>query len=176
MKKSLLLHSCCAPCSTAVLERLIQDYNVTLFFYNPCILPENEYLKRLSEQERFLSSLPCPVHLLKGEYHPERFNEAIRGFEHLLEGGERCVKCYTLRLRETVKTAKVGGFDCFTTTLTVSPKKKAAIINPILAVLGLEYGVETVEEDFKKKGGYNRSVELSKEFGLYRQSYCGCGL
>jgi predicted adenine nucleotide alpha hydrolase (AANH) superfamily ATPase len=175
-KPRLLLHSCCAPCSSAVLERLTPDYDVTVFFYNPNIIDPDEYKKRLSEQKRFLTEAYGFDELIEGEYRPEVFKEIIRGLEHLPENKERCKKCYALRLGKTAEIAESGGFGFFTTTLTLSSKKNAGDINAILAAAAEERGVEAIQADFKKNNGYNRSIELSNEYGLYRQSYCGCGL
>ncbi|MCL2071336.1 MAG: epoxyqueuosine reductase QueH [Oscillospiraceae bacterium] len=181
-KPRLLLHSCCAPCSSAVLERLCPDYDVTVFFYNPNVQPQSEYQKRLEEQKRFLEVADfgeSTVELIEGEYSTEKFKSAIRGLEHLPEeskgkNSQRCEMCYRLRLEETARTAAEEGFDCFASTLTLSSKKKASVINPIAEEFAAKYDVEAVLEDFKKKDGYNRSVELCNEYGLYRQNYCGC--
>ena len=174
--KRLLLHSCCAPCSSAVLERLSGEYDITLFFYNPNILPQCEYDKRLDVQKRFLAETHPNVKLLIGEYHPERFKAVISGMEHLPENSERCELCYRMRLSKTAAVAKSSEFDLFATTLTLSSKKKASTINPIAAELAAEFGIPAILEDFKKKDGYNRSTALSNEYGLYRQRYCGCVL
>ncbi|MCL1902865.1 MAG: epoxyqueuosine reductase QueH [Oscillospiraceae bacterium] len=161
--KKLLLHSCCAPCSSAVIERLIPDYNITVFFFNPNIVPYDEYQKRLSEQKRFLKEAhDNSIPLIEGEYSKSGYIPA------------RCEECFLIRLEETARLAKEMRFDCFTTTLTVSSKKKAALINPIAAALSGRYRVEAILDDFKKKNGYNRSIELSKKYNLYRQNYCGC--
>jgi len=176
MLKRLLLHSCCAPCSSAVLERLMPEYAVTLYWFNPNILPEAEHGKRLAEQRRFLAAAHPNVGLIRGEYAPELFRDAVIGFEQEREGGERCSRCFELRLGETAKTAKKLCFDCFCTTLTVSPHKNAVKINEISEKTAEHYGVTALLADFKKKDGYKRSLELSKEYNLYRQDYCGCGL
>ncbi|MDR0223332.1 MAG: epoxyqueuosine reductase QueH [Oscillospiraceae bacterium] len=175
-KPSLLLHSCCAPCCSAVLERLAANYGITVFYYNPNIFPEEEYRRRLSEQKRFLNEARYEIALTEGEYAPERFKSAVKGLESLPEGSERCFKCYEFRLRETAKTAKARDFEYFTTTLSVSPRKNAGKINEISAALAGELGIKSLYADFKKKDGYKRSAELSREYGLYRQKYCGCGL
>jgi len=175
MKNRLLLHSCCAPCSTSVLERLSRDYDITLFFYNPNILPEAEYIKRLNEQARFLSEVYSGIDLIRGDYEPEAFKRAIAGLEHIREGGERCFKCYELRLGRTAEVAKQGGYDLFCTTLTVSPRKNAGKINEISRNISEKYRIDALYADFKKKDGYKRSSELSKKHNLYRQDYCGCG-
>ncbi len=172
----LLLHSCCAPCSSYVLEYLSQYFEITVFYYNPNIYPESEYTKRIWEQEEPIDELPAkhPISFMAGPYDKERFYEMASGLEHVKEGGARCMKCYELRLREAAKIAKNAGFDYFTTTLSISPLKKAERLNEIGQRLGEEYEVEYLLSDFKKKNGYKRSIELSKIYGLYRQDYCGC--
>lgn len=172
----LLLHSCCAPCSSYVLEYLSQYFEITVFYYNPNIYPESEYTKRIWEQQKLIDELPAkhPISFMAGPYDKERFYEMASGLEHVKEGGARCMKCYELRLREAAKIAKNAGFDYFTTTLSISPLKKAERLNEIGQRLGEEYGVEYLLSDFKKKNGYKRSIELSKIYGLYRQDYCGC--
>lgn len=173
---SLLLHSCCAPCSSYVLEYLGQYFNITVFYYNPNIFPESEYTKRILEQQTLIGQMRVkyPVSFIAGSYDKDRFYEMAKGLEHVKEGGERCLKCYELRLRESAWIAKSGGFDYFTTTLSISPMKNAARLNEIGLRLQKEYGVNYLISDFKKKNGYKRSIELSKEYGLYRQDYCGC--
>ena len=172
----LLLHSCCAPCSSYVLEYLSQYFEITVFYYNPNIYPESEYTKRIWEQHKLIDELPAkhPISFMAGPYDKERFYEMASGLEHVKEGGARCMKCYELRLREAAKIAKNAGFDYFTTTLSISPLKKAERLNEIGQRLGEEYEVEYLLSDFKKKNGYKRSIELSKIYGLYRQDYCGC--
>ncbi len=172
----LLLHSCCAPCSSYVLEYLGEYFEITVFYYNPNIFPEREYTKRILEQQMLIGDMRVkhPVAFVAGNYDREAFYEIARGLEHLKEGGERCLKCYELRLREAAELAKKGEFDYFTTTLSISPLKNADRLNEIGTRLGKEYGVEYLQSDFKKKNGYKRSIELSKEYGLYRQDYCGC--
>ena len=172
----LLLHSCCAPCSSYVLEYLSQYFEITVFYYNPNIYPESEYTKRIWEQQKLIDELPAkhPISFMAGPYDKERFYEMASGLEHVKEGGARCMKCYELRLREAAKIAKNAGFDYFTTTLSISPLKKAERLNEIGQRLGEEYEVEYLLSDFKKKNGYKRSIELSKIYGLYRQDYCGC--
>ena len=172
----LLLHSCCAPCSSYVLEYLSQYFEITVFYYNPNIYPESEYTKRIWEQQKLIDELPAkhPISFMAGPYDKERFYEMASGREHVKEGGARCMKCYELRLREAAKIAKNAGFDYFTTTLSISPLKKAERLNEIGQRLGEEYEVEYLLSDFKKKNGYKRSIELSKIYGLYRQDYCGC--
>ena len=173
---TLLLHSCCAPCSSYVLEYLSQYFEITVFYYNPNIYPESEYTKRIWEQQKLIDELPAkhPISFMAGPYDKERFYEMASGLEHVKEGGARCMKCYELRLREAAKIAKNAGFDYFTTTLSISPLKKAERLNEIGQRLGEEYEVEYLLSDFKKKNGYKRSIELSKIYGLYRQDYCGC--
>lgn len=172
----LLLHSCCAPCSSYVLEYLSKYFEITVFYYNPNIYPEREYEKRVEEQRKLTESLPAahPVTFLAGAYDKERFYETVKGYESEPEGGERCFRCYELRLREAAKAAKEGGFDYVTTTLSISPMKNAEKLNQIGEQTAREYGVSYLPSDFKKKNGYKRSIELSKEYGLYRQDYCGC--
>lgn len=173
---TLLLHSCCAPCSSYVLEYLSQYFAITVFYYNPNIAPESEYTKRIVEQQTLIEQMPAKhkVSFLAGNYDKDKFYEMAKGMEDLKEGGERCFGCYELRLRETARMAKEGGFDYFTTTLSISPLKNAEKLNQIGMQLGEEYGISYLPSDFKKKNGYKRSVELSKEYGLYRQDYCGC--
>ena len=172
----LLLHSCCAPCSSYVLEYLSDYFEITVFYYNPNISPAEEYEKRAAEQQHLIRELPAkhPISFMAGPYDKERFYEMASGLEHVKEGGARCMKCYELRLREAAKIAKNAGFDYFTTTLSISPLKKAERLNEIGQRLGEEYEVEYLLSDFKKKNGYKRSIELSKIYGLYRQDYCGC--
>ena len=173
---TLLLHSCCAPCSSYVLEYLSSYFKITVLYYNPNIYPESEYTKRIWEQQKLIDELPAkhPISFMAGPYDKERFYEMASGLEHVKEGGARCMKCYELRLREAAKIAKNAGFDYFTTTLSISPLKKAERLNEIGQRLGEEYEVEYLLSDFKKKNGYKRSIELSKIYGLYRQDYCGC--
>ncbi len=172
----LLLHSCCAPCSSYVLEYLSNYFSITVFYYNPNIFPESEYTKRICEQQMLIDRLTVkyPVMFVAGPYDSERFFQMAKGLEHVKEGGVRCHKCYELRLRETARMAKNAEFDYFTTTLSISPLKKADKLNEIGRRLGDEYGVPYLLSDFKKKNGYKRSIELSREYGLYRQDYCGC--
>ena len=172
----LLLHSCCAPCSSYVLEYLSNYFEITVFYYNPNIFPENEYTKRILEQQMLISDMKMkhPVSFLAGNYDRERFYEIAVGLEHLKEGGERCFKCYELRLEEAAKVAVDGEFDFFTTTLSISPMKNAEKLNELGKVIGQKYNVEYLQSDFKKKNGYKRSIELSKTYNLYRQDYCGC--
>ena len=171
-KKKLLLHACCAPCSTACIERLTCAFDITVFFYNPNMDTEKEYYKRLNEQIRLCQSLGIET-LFEG-YNPQEFYDAVRGLEKEPEGGKRCEKCFYLRLKKTALKAKELGFDYFTTTLTVSPLKNSYLLNTIGQTVGNECNVNFLPSDFKKKNGYKRSVELSAEHGLYRQNYCGC--
>ena len=172
----LLLHSCCAPCSSYVLEYLSQYFEITVFYYNTNIYPESEYSKRIIEQQRLIDEMNVkhPVSFVAGEYEKERFYDIAKGLEDVKEGGERCMRCYELRLREAAELASKGEYDYFTTTLSISPLKNAAKLNEIGTRMGIEYGVEYLVSDFKKKNGYKRSIELSREHHLYRQDYCGC--
>ncbi len=173
-RPTLLLHSCCGPCSSAVLERLAEHFQVTLLYYNPNIEPEEEYLHRLSEQKRLLTLLPGEISLLPCEYDHEAFDVFAPKMAEAPEGGERCLACFALRLNYTAEQAKEHGFEYFTTTLSVSPHKNADNVNRIGEEAGKKHGVKYLFADFKKKNGYLRSLELSKEYGLYRQNYCGC--
>lgn len=182
----LLLHSCCAPCSSYCLEYLSQYFLITVLYYNPNISPEEEFRKRAEEQRRLISALPVknPVSLVVDDYDPNEFFEIAKGLENVPEGGERCFACYRLRLGRAAEYAAAHGFDYFCTTLSISPLKNAAKINEIGEALEAELNERTERQgfprvrflpsDFKKKGGYLRSVELSREYGLYRQNYCGC--
>lgn len=171
-KPSLLLHACCAPCSSACLERLKENFDITVFFYNPNIEDE-EYLKRKRELIRFIEQTGW-AKFIDCEHQTKDFYTAVKGLEHCPEGGERCEKCFRLRLERTAKAAQEGLFDYFATTLTISPLKNATLINTIGYELEKLYSVKWLPSDFKKKNGYLRSIELSNEHGLYRQSYCGC--
>lgn len=173
---SLLLHSCCAPCSSYVLEYLSRYFRITVFYYNPNIHPEEEYRRRLEEQRRLIKEMPLfhAAAFVGGEFESGRFYEAVRGVEQIPEGGERCFRCYELRLRKAAEKAAQLGMDYFTTTLTISPLKNAEKLNEIGLRLGREMGVPYLVSDFKKRDGYKRSIELSAEYGLYRQNYCGC--
>ena len=172
----LLLHACCAPCSTYVLEYLSKYFEITVFCFNPNIYPPEEFYKRRSEQERIINEMPAdiPIHFIGTEYQSERFYEAVKGVEHTGERGERCYKCYRLRLEETARTAKEKGFDYFTTTLSIIPMKNAEWLNTIGGRLAEEYGVDYLFSDFKKRNGYKRSTELCRKYCIYRQNYCGC--
>lgn len=173
---TLLLHSCCAPCSSYVLEYLSQYFKITVFYYNPNIFPKEEYIKRVKEQKRFISQLPVKnsVDFIEGDYEPQDFYEIAKGMEHIPEGGERCFNCYRLRLEKTAKLASELNMDYFTTTLSISPYKNAAKLNEIAEELSEIHSVKNLPSDFKKKEGYKRSIQLSKEYDLYRQDYCGC--
>ena len=173
---SLLLHSCCAPCSSYCLEYLSQYFKITVLYYNPNLYPAEEYDRRVLEQRKLVSSLPVkyPVSLAEIKGEPKEFYSAVKGLESIKEGGERCFACFRLRLEKTAEYAKKNGFDFFTTTLTISPLKNAQKLNEIGEKAGEKFGVRHLPSDFKKKNGYLRSVELSKVYGLYRQDYCGC--
>lgn len=175
-RQKMLLHVCCAPCSSHVLETLENQYNITSFFYNPNISSIEEHDKRMAELKRFVSEAPFTrdVDIVEARYEPEVFLEMAKGMEELPERGLRCYKCYELRMRKTAEYAAKNGYDIFTTTLSISPHKNAAWINEIGKALSAEYGVDYLYSDFKKKNGYLRSIELSKEFNLYRQDFCGC--
>ena len=174
-KPKLLLHVCCAPCSSYVLEYLNNYFDITVFYYNPNISSREEYEKRLNEERRFVKEYPFPnVVVVNGEYDNDKFEETIKGLENEKEGGSRCLKCYRLRLEESVKYAEENNFDYFTTTLTISPYKNSNALNEIGGQLEKEYGVKYLYSDFKKKNGYKRSIELSHKYNLYRQNYCGC--
>lgn len=173
---SLFLHSCCAPCSSYVLEYLSSFFNITVFYYNPNIFPAEEYRERAGEMERLIEEIPVlhPVRFVCGEYRPEVFFKAVEGHEEDREGGIRCEICFRLRLKEAARLAAEGGYDYFTTTLSISPLKNAVLLNEIGEELGQSFGVRYLNSDFKKKNGYKRSTELSAEYHLYRQNYCGC--
>lgn len=173
---SLFLHSCCAPCSSYVLEYLSGYFSITVFYYNPNIFPEEEYRRRVEEQKRLIAAMPSvyPVSFLEGNYEPERFFSGSKGMEQEPEGGKRCYFCYRLRLEEAAGMASELGMDYFTTTLSISPLKNAFWLNQLGEELSAQYGVSYLYSDFKKKGGYQRSVQLSAQYGLYRQDFCGC--
>ena len=172
----LLLHSCCAPCSSYCLELLSQYFEITVFYYNPNIFPPEEYHMRVEEQARFVKELPAkhPLTSAEGRYDTERFYEMAKGIEQSQEGGERCFACYELRLREAAEYAKDQGYDFFTTTLSISPLKNATKLNEIGENLEKEYGIQYLYSDFKKQNGYKRSTEISNKYNMYRQYYCGC--
>ncbi len=172
----LLLHSCCAPCSSYVLEYLSKYFEITVLYYNPNLYPDSEFAKRSAEQRRLIDEMKTvhPVSFMEGAFDKSVFYQMAAGMESIREGGARCFRCYELRLRKTAETAKALGFDFFTTTLSISPLKNAQKLNEIGGRLADEYGVAYLMSDFKKKNGYKRSVELSQEYDLYRQDYCGC--
>lgn len=175
-KQKLLLHVCCAPCSSHVLELLENEYDITVFFYNPNITLGEEYVKRIEELKRFVSEAPfaAGVSVCEGEYEPDVFLDMARGLEYEPEKGKRCYKCYELRMRRAAEYAKEHGYDLFTTTLSISPHKNANWLNEIGSRLAEELNIDYLYSDFKKKNGYARSIQLSKEYNLYRQDYCGC--
>ncbi len=173
-KPTLLLHACCAPCSSAVLEYLKDYFDITLFFHNPNISPESEFDFRLDELKRLVSEMNLEIKTVSPEYDSREFENIALGLENVAEGGVRCEKCYRLRLRKAAEYAKEHNFDYFTTTLTVSPYKNAEWLNSIGLELEKEYGTKYLLSDFKKGDGYKRSIELSKVYKLYRQNYCGC--
>lgn len=172
----LLLHSCCGPCSSYCLELLSEYFEVTVLYYNPNIYPPEEYALREQEQKRFCETYPGkhPIHFVADRYEPQEFYDMAKGMEHIPEGGERCHKCYELRLREACEYAKENDFDFFTTTLSISPLKDSDKLNEIGKKLEETYGVRYLFSDFKKKDGYKKSTALSKQYDMYRQYYCGC--
>lgn len=179
-KLRLLLHSCCGPCSTAVIERLEKDYEVNIFFYNPNITDKKEYERRRAAQKQYLELInkyrlaADQIKYFEGEYRPDHFYDTVKGLEGDPEGGARCLKCFELRLKETAVLSRIAGFARFGTTLSVSPHKNYKMILQIAKRLSLNEGVAFLEGDYKKENGYPRSVELSRRYGLYRQNYCGC--
>lgn len=177
--KSVLLHSCCAPCSSYVLTYLRQYFKVTVFYFNPNITADEEYYKRVEEQKRLIAELNkendgYQIQCIEGDYEPKSFLETVKGYESFPEGGERCKLCFRQRLEATALLARKDGFDYFATTLTVSPLKNATVLNELGLALAGEYNVSYLMSDFKKKNGYKQSIELSKKYDLYRQDYCGC--
>ena len=177
-KKKILLQSCCAPCSTAVIERLAEGFDITILYYNPNIYPEEEYLKRKNEELKYINIYNAKnedkIKFLDCDYESDEFYARTKGFENEREGGARCAICFRLRLEKTARLARSNGFDVFGTTLTVSPHKNAEIINAIGKELEREFDINYLVSNFKKQNGYKRSVELAKENDLYRQNYCGC--
>lgn len=171
-KKKILIHSCCAPCSSVVIEKLISVFDITIFYYNPNILPKEEYERRKEEQKRLLEIFE--VNFIEGDYEPKDFTCAIEGEESLPERSERCKECYRFRLERTAQLAKEKGYDFFTTTLSVSPHKNKDWINEILEGLEDKYNIKALSADFKKDNGYLRSLELANKYNIYRQNYCGC--
>ena len=174
--EKLLLHACCAPCSSAVLERLANFFEITIFYYNPNITEEDEYKKRIEEIKKIIKEIKSKykISLLEGRYDPNEFFEIAKNLENEPERGPRCYKCYKLRIEETAKIAQEYNFNYFTTTLSISPHKNVNWINEIGENLNNKYNSTYLYSDFKKKNGYKRSIELSKEYNLYRQDYCGC--
>jgi len=172
----LLLHSCCAPCSSYVLEYLSQYFSITVFFYNPNIHPEQEYKKRLNEQKRFVAQFPVKhkVNFVEGKYEPNLFFQEIKGLDQEKEGGSRCLKCFYLRLEKTAQKTQELKIPYFTTTLTISPHKNAKAINQIGSEIAKKYQLSYLLSDFKKRDGFKRSIILSNQYHLYRQNYCGC--
>ena len=177
-KEKLLLHSCCGPCSTAVIERLADDFDITVFYYNPNITDEEEYLHRKSEEQRFIAEYSektgADIDFIEGDWLPQDYYKAVTGLEQEKEGGARCRECFRLRLEKTAQLARHMGFDCFDTTLSVSPYKNYDVISELASEISERTGVRYLSGNYKKKDGYKRSIELSKEYGLYRQHYCGC--
>lgn len=178
-RPKLLLHSCCAPCSSSVLERLVEFFDITIFFYNPNIDKEEEFKKRQDEEIRLINELnnkysKNKIKIVTTNHNSDDYNKIVLGLENEKEGGKRCEKCFFLRLSETAKFAKQNNFDYFTTTLTVSPHKNAELLNEIGLKISEEFEIKFLVSDFKKEDGYKRSIELSKKYNLYRQDYCGC--
>lgn len=174
IRPGLLLHACCAPCSSYCIEYLNKYFDITLFFYNPNIYPTDEFDVRVSELERLVREMGLDIPVIVPENDTESFYDLAKGRENIREGGARCFDCYRLRLEKTAEYARENGFDYFTTTLSISPLKNAAKLREIGLELEEKYGVKNLPSDFKKKEGYKRSTELSKKYGLYRQNYCGC--
>lgn len=173
-KPKLLLHVCCAPCSSYVLTYLSDYFDITVLYYNPNISPYEEYEKRLNEEKRLIKELDKNIKIMECTYDNQAFENIAKGLEQVKEGGIRCYKCYTLRLEETAKLAKKHQFDYFTTTLTISPLKNSQVLNKIGKELSEKYDIKYLYSDFKKKEGYKTSIILSKKYNLYRQNYCGC--
>ena len=173
---TLLLHSCCAPCSSYTLEYLSRYFSITVFYFNPNISPKAEFDKRFAEQKRLIETLPSKnkISLICGDYNYDEFLNIARGYESVPEGGERCFRCYRMRLEKTAELAKQNGFEYFCTTLSISPLKNSQKINEIGFDVAEKYGVKWLPSDFKKREGYKRSIELSREYDLYRQNFCGC--
>lgn len=173
---SLMLHSCCGPCSSYCLEYLSEYFEITVFYYNPNIYPSEEYDFRVEEQKKIieLTKAKNPIHMIEGKYEVEKFYEMAKGLEVIAEGGSRCHKCYEMRLKEAAKIGKENGFDYFTTTLSISPHKNSQVLNKIAEKVGKEIGIAHLPSDFKKNNGYKRSCDITREYGMYRQDYCGC--
>lgn len=170
--KKLLLHTCCGPCAIYVAKKLSSDYQVTLFFYNPNIWPEEEYQKRLAEVKRW--AIKSNFLLIEGKYEHDKWLESVKSLENEPEGGKRCPACFTVRLEEAAKYAKENGYECFASTLTIGRNKKADIINPLGKSISVKYNLKFIEADWKKQGGQEESHRLAKEEQMYRQNYCGC--
>lgn len=177
----LLLHACCAPCSSYCLEYLSEYFDITVLFYNPNLYPETEYVKRAKEEKRLIETMNSKaddesekIKLEVADFDSNEFYDKVKGLENCKEGGDRCRECFTLRLEKAARYAAENGFDFFTTTLTISPLKNTRLLNEIGEKAGEKFGVKHLPSDFKKKGGYQRSIVLSREYGLYRQNYCGC--
>lgn len=173
-KHTLLLHVCCGPCSSYVLEYLSNYFEITIFFYNPNIYPKEEYVRRKEEMKEFVAKAYPSIKYIILDYDEKEFYDAVRGYEHLGERSERCFKCYELRLKKTAEFAKENKYDYFTTSLSISPYKVSSKLNEIGNILEKEYSINYLYSDFKKKNGYKRSIEISKEYNMYRQEYCGC--
>lgn len=173
---NLLLHSCCAPCSSHVIDTLSPYFNITILYYNPNIEPYDEYIKRKKEEKRFINQYPNinKLNIIDCDYDNDKYHEIIKGLEQEKEGGARCIKCYYLRLEKTAQLAKENKYDYFATTLTVSPLKNSTKLNEIGEKLSKQLDIKYLYSDFKKKNGYKHSIELSKQYDLYRQDYCGC--
>lgn len=177
-KQNILLHSCCGPCSTTAIFELGENYNITVCYYNPNIYPEEEYIKRKSEQIKLINQINSEgnikINVLDADYDPENYEKLIENLRNEKEGGARCSVCFEMRLSKVAFFAKTNGFDLFATTLTVSPHKNAKLINEIGEKVAKTYGISYLPTDFKKKDGYKKSIEYSKQYDLYRQRYCGC--
>ena len=173
-KPKLLLHACCGPCSSYVVEYLSEFFDITIYYYNPNTYPETEFNRRLDELNKFINTFNNKIRVIEETYNPNEFYNSIKGLEHLGEKSKRCYNCYKLRMNKAALYAKENNFDYFTTTLSISPYKNANWINEIGSKLENKIGIRYLYSDFKKKNGYKRSIELSKEYGLYRQEYCGC--
>lgn len=174
IKSKILLHACCGPCSSYVIEYLSKYFDITIYYYNPNTYPEKEYIRRLDELNKFIANFNNNVKVIEEEYNPKEFYNSVKGLEHLGERSERCYNCYELRMNKAALYAKENNYDYFTTTLSISPYKNAEWINKIGKELEDKLGIKYLYSDFKKKNGYKRSLELSREYKLYRQNYCGC--
>jgi len=174
IKPKLLLHACCGPCSSYVIEYLSKYFDITIYYYNPNTYPESEFIRRLEELNKFIINFNNNINVIEEKYESKEFYNNIKGLEHLGEKSKRCYNCYELRMNKTAMYAKKNNYDYFTTTLSISPYKNANWINEIGKVLEKKYNIKYLYSDFKKKNGYKRSLELSREYNLYRQEYCGC--